>query len=264
MTSAPPICRARLTPVALGEHEVHVREGRATCEERARLAAHYFDVQLESYARWQPELDEHFVWLARHCPALDQTCLLTFMAPSLDLDAAWTAQADAHPTSAHVHANAEAVRWQTKRAAQLRDEPRLVGGLAERARAAFEAGDLRNAEAQAIEALLHVALTPPTWNTGNLVHHAHATLGRIALRRADLASARRHLLASGRTSGSPQLHSFGPTWDLAAELLAAGEADVVVEYLELCKGFWPGAASLDEWQHEIRDGGIPAPLRRHP
>src|SRR5438552_11826605 len=43
------------------------------------------------------------------------------------------------------------------------------------------------------------------------------------------------LIASAKTKGSPQLNSFGPDQDLAAELLERGETKTVIRYLELCR-----------------------------
>ncbi|HEX5063579.1 MAG TPA: hypothetical protein VFV99_29580, partial [Kofleriaceae bacterium] len=42
------------------------------------------------------------------------------------------------------------------------------------------------------------------WNYGNAVHGGHTVLGQVALARGDVAEARRQLLASGATPGSPQ------------------------------------------------------------
>jgi thiol-disulfide isomerase/thioredoxin len=58
--------------------------------------------------------------------------------------------------------------------------------------------------------------------------------------------------------GSPQLNSFGPDWKLAAELLAHGEKDAVLTYIDLCRKFWKtGASRLDSWVSSIRAGGLP-------
>lgn len=46
-------------------------------------------------------------------------------------------------------------------------------------------------------------------------------------------------------------------------MLAAGERDAVIEYLELCKAFWElQGSTLDEFQVEIRNGETPELLRR--
>lgn len=91
---------------------------------------------------------------------------------------------------------------------------------------------------------------------GDLVHQGHTVLGRIALARGDIEQAKEHLLASGRTPGSPVLGSFGPTMVLALELLRRDEFDVVSEYLELCSDFWEDD-DLDAWRSTVAAGEIP-------
>jgi hypothetical protein len=250
-----PICRAQLAPDDVAQFETRAQDGQSTCEERERLAAHYFDLQLETYDRWLPQLDEHLVWLANQCPDSNQTCLLSLMVPSVALVSAWEAQAKAQPTNAIVRDNADAVAWQAKRDSDVRGEPRLLENLSERAADAFDTGNLRSAEAYSIEMLLRVPLTPKSSNKGELIRHAHALLGRIALRTGDTTGAKRQLLVAGKTEGSSPLITVTPMWGLAADLLDVGERDTVIEYLELSKAEWPHAASMiDEWQREIRDG----------
>jgi hypothetical protein len=107
------------------------------------------------------------------------------------------------------------------------------------ARAALAAGDLRKAKKYATAAISEAEVFRD-WARGNGIHHGHAVLGRIAFARGDLALAAKHLLDAGRTPGSPQLDSFGPTFELAEELLGAGDQRSVLEYLELCRSFARG------------------------
>ncbi len=96
------------------------------------------------------------------------------------------------------------------------------------------------------------------WNYGNAIHKGHLILGRVALRRGDLATARSELLLAGSTPGSPQLDSFGPNMTLAKELLEAGEKGVVLEYFELCRRFWVmGAQHLAYWSAAINESRVP-------
>jgi hypothetical protein len=89
-------------------------------------------------------------------------------------------------------------------------------------------------------------------------HHGHVVLGRVALRRGDVEAAKRHLLAAGHVSGSPSLGSFGPNMALAKELLDVGQADVVLEYFDLCAKFWERHEHiLDDWRNAVRSGQIP-------
>lgn len=91
------------------------------------------------------------------------------------------------------------------------------------------------------------------WNYGNAVHKGHLILGRVALRRGDVATARSELLLAGGTPGSPQLDSFGPNMTLAKELLEAGEKATVLEYFELCRRFWVmGTTRLAQWTAAVQ------------
>jgi hypothetical protein len=99
---------------------------------------------------------------------------------------------------------------------------------------------------------------PQDWNYGNALHKGHLILGRVALRRNDVAEARRRLLAAGQTPGSPQLDSFGPNMTLAEELLQRGEKHIVLEYLDLCASFWKlDNGSLAAWRLMIRNDKAP-------
>ena len=94
------------------------------------------------------------------------------------------------------------------------------------------------------------------WNHGNAIHLAHLTLGRVALSRGQIMASKKHLIASARVQGSPQLNSFGPNQTLAAELLAQGEVKTVIRYLELCRKFWEmGGQHIDAWIKSIRESG---------
>jgi len=121
---------------------------------------------------------------------------------------------------------------------------------------AVDAGRLRKAVRYAHALLRQAKKLRADWNFGNAIHHAHVALGRVALRSKRIEEAKRHLIASAKTKGSPQLDSFGPSRDLAAELLARGEAKTVLRYLDLCREFWAmGHAQIDTWTKSIRESG---------
>jgi tetratricopeptide (TPR) repeat protein len=149
-------------------------------------------------------------------------------------------------------------RWMESQAT----EPlRRLHALPKRARAAFEAGEVKFAREYAEECL---ALTTGSEldeyfrNNGDAIHQSHLVLGRVALREGDLERAKWHLIESGKTKGSPVLGSFGPNMSLAKDLLEAGERAVVLEYLEQCGKFWKrGASALAQWRDEITEGHIP-------
>jgi hypothetical protein len=121
---------------------------------------------------------------------------------------------------------------------------------------AFDAGRAAKAGRYARTLLRLAKRLRSGWNTGNAIHHAHSTLGRVALAAGRVGDAKKHLLASAKTVGSPQLNSFGPSWELAAGLLERGETKTVLRYLELCRTFWRmGQAQLDTWTRSIRETG---------
>ena len=69
-------------------------------------------------------------------------------------------------------------------------------------------------------------------------HECNLILGRVALRRGDLKSAREFLLAAARVKGAGALSTFGPNMMLAREMLEKGQRGAVLEYFELCAKFW--------------------------
>ena len=127
--------------------------------------------------------------------------------------------------------------------------------LSSLAKAAFEAEQLDKAKEYALKML---GQKQDDWNAGNNVHHGNIILGRIALAQDNVEEAKRHLLAAGKTKGSPQLNSFGPNMVLANDLLALGETEVVLEYFDLCGKFWEmGEARLKQWSSSIKKGKTP-------
>ncbi len=129
--------------------------------------------------------------------------------------------------------------------------------LGDVAKVALEAGEVAKARGYSEELLKKAGESKQrSWNYGNAVHHGHLVLGRLALRDGDVKKAKEHLLAAGKTPGSPQLNSFGPNMTLAKELLEKGERQAVLEYFELCGSFWK-RDKLEAWSKEVRSGSIP-------
>ncbi len=123
------------------------------------------------------------------------------------------------------------------------------------ASAAYDADELEKAASYANKMLDE---NETNWNHGNNVHHGNRILGRIALKSGNIDEAKARLIASGKTSGSPQLNSFGPNMSLASELLQQGERDTVLEYFELCSKFWASPHSkLKSWSEEVNQGKVP-------
>jgi tetratricopeptide (TPR) repeat protein len=146
-----------------------------------------------------------------------------------------------------------------ERAAELADGQEKEGMLVELAKLAFEAGEDAKAKEFATQ-LLAFGAKDGNWNSGNAVHHGHLVLGRLALRAGDVDAAKTELLEAGKTTGSPQLDSFGPNMMLAKELIDQGERSVVVEYFDLCREFWNDERdlkTLDDWSATVKAGDVP-------
>jgi len=58
-------------------------------------------------------------------------------------------------------------------------------------------------------------------------------LGRLALRDGNIAAAKAFLLEAGKSTGSPQMNSFGPNLSLAKDLLQKGEKEVVIKTIHV-------------------------------
>ena len=131
----------------------------------------------------------------------------------------------------------------------------MLNGLAN---AAFEAEQLKSADAYATELLQKAKTYKGDWNYGNAIHHGNIVLGKIALVSNQIEKAKGYLIKAGKTPGSPQLDTFGPDMTLAKELLEKEEGRTVIEYLTLCKKFWEmDNGRLLKWITLIRDGKIP-------
>ena len=138
------------------------------------------------------------------------------------------------------------------------DASRRYYALDDMAKAALEAGATDKAVTYATELLTASSSRPKDWHTGDAIHAGNTVLGLMAVDRGDIAKAGEYLLASAKTDGSPVLGSFGPSMKLAKALLAKGDRTVVLQYLDLCRGFWKsGGQALDEWAHAITDGTTP-------
>ena len=93
---------------------------------------------------------------------------------------------------------------------------------------------------------------------GWAVHDGNLILGRIAVEEGRVEDAKRHLLAAGKSKGSPVLNTFGPNMGLALDLIKAGEHETVLEYFERCRSFWEmDRGRLDQWSEDVKAGRIP-------
>jgi hypothetical protein len=153
------------------------------------------------------------------------------------------------------------------------NETERFHALGSAARNALRDGKVKEAEALATELAGLAPKYEQDWNHGNAISDANEVLGRIALSKGDVMEAKRHLLASADSKGSPQLNSFGPSFLLARELAAKGEREAVIAFLDSVARFWanpdertePNSKSvasenlkqLESWKEQLRAGKVP-------
>ena len=135
----------------------------------------------------------------------------------------------------------------------------VLGGAAKES---FVAGKMDDARRYAEELMALIAEKQADGkggeNLGMEVHDANVVLGRIALREGRTDVAKKHLIAAGKSPGSPTLDSFGPNMTLAQDLLEKGERDTVLEYFMRCRKFWKlDHDKLAEWMQEVLNGKTP-------
>lgn len=115
--------------------------------------------------------------------------------------------------------------------------------LGRAARNALRDGKVKEAEALATELARLAPKYKHDWNYGNAIEDANQVLGRIALSRGDVGEAKKRLLASADSQGSPQLNSFGPNFVLARELAERGERETAIAFLDAVARFWANPAA---------------------
>lgn len=126
------------------------------------------------------------------------------------------------------------------------------------AKTALNAGHFEEAESWATKALASVEQLEPQGRHGEAINVAHNVLGRLALDAGKLDEAKKHLLESAVTPGSPTLSMVGPNLKLAELLSQQGHHEVVAEYLQACKGFWRrGTERIDKWVAMLEEGDTP-------
>lgn len=124
--------------------------------------------------------------------------------------------------------------------------------------AAYKANDYARAKTLAKEYAELASVYRCNWNYGNAVHDTNRVLGLISLKAGDADSASEYLVRAGKSTGSPQLNTFGPELDLANQLLQHGKTGAVRTYLIEIKSFWEmNNGQVDTWLSEIEKGGTP-------
>lgn len=123
------------------------------------------------------------------------------------------------------------------------------------AKAAARAEVLDKASRYAAE-LLNLSVRSGQYEQG--IYDGHMVQGLVALRRGNIEQAKQELRAAGATKGSPVLNSFGPSMELAKQLIEKGEGRAVLDFFAQCATFWKmGQAKLDNWAATVRGGGMP-------
>ena len=142
-----------------------------------------------------------------------------------------------------------------------KDDPASSQQLLTLARAAMDAGDTDGAQALAKDllAILPKLSADPEYKRGadDIKHHSCIILGRVALRKGDVETAKADLLEAGHVGGGQTLAAYGPNMSLAKELLERGERDTVLQFLQLCRKFWGFPERLEPWIAAIKNGQIP-------
>ena len=123
---------------------------------------------------------------------------------------------------------------------------------------AYKANDFGKVKELAKENLELAEVYRCNWNFGNAIHNTNRVLGLVSLKSRDVVAAADYLLRAGKSTGSPQLDTFGPELDLANELLQLGKVDAVKSYLKDIKSFWEmNNGQVDTWLAEIEKGEKP-------
>lgn len=124
--------------------------------------------------------------------------------------------------------------------------------------ATFSAKDYDSAKGLISEYLELASIYRCNWNYGNAIHDANRILGLISVRNGEIDEAAAYLVKAGKSTGSPQLDSFGPELDLANELLKLGKTEEVLIYLNDIGSFWDmDDGRINKWVKEIENGGKP-------
>lgn len=138
------------------------------------------------------------------------------------------------------------------------DEEKRFYKLTKNMQRKFEADSLDEVKSDIKELKQLLPNYTTNWNYGNAVHKMNIVAGRIALQNGNIKEAKKYLILAGKTTGSPQLNSFGPNMSLAKELLEKREKEIVIQYLNLCGEFWESDHSkLNNWTTIVQNGEIP-------
>jgi len=143
-----------------------------------------------------------------------------------------------------------------------------IGLLPQLAKLAVRAGDLDRAARYAAEALDLASRQPVDHegSRGEAVHDGNVVLGVVALRRGDVAAAKRHLLLAARMEGSPYPENVRTEHDVGARTAASWRTRCCIGLLEGLPGILedgrrtPG--TMDRRDPRRRQAGLRFPTRR--
>ncbi len=138
-------------------------------------------------------------------------------------------------------------------------EPDRYLALPEAAKLSFIFGKTDDARSYATELLaLDLKFQAEPWRNGDAAFTGNFVLCRIAVQEGHIQEAKKYLLASGSSTGSPVLGSFGPNMSLAKDLIQRKEGETVLQYFELCRKFWTvGNDKLTQWSEDVKVGKAP-------
>lgn len=132
--------------------------------------------------------------------------------------------------------------------------------LANYVNAANNAEQFEEAESPAKDILHEANSVIPTIDGGYALHEAHTLLGRLALKKGNLALAKEHFRQAGQVPPSPRLRALGPNMSLAKDLLEKGDCNDVLDYLQNISKLWNddlAKKSSSEWMSNIVSGQMP-------
>lgn len=122
----------------------------------------------------------------------------------------------------------------------------------------YQQGDFISAKKLAVEYLTLADSYKNNWNYGNAIHDANRILGLISYQSGKYDEAALYLSHAGKSSGSPQLDTFGPELDLANLLLKKGKTVEVKSYLLGIQDFWEmDNGVVKEWIDAIDRDELP-------
>src|SRR5690606_3461452 len=138
------------------------------------------------------------------------------------------------------------------------DEEKQFYELTKNLQRKYESGEIEEVKSDINEIKSLLPNYATNWNYGNALHKMNIVEGRIALQKGNVEEAKKYLILAGKTTGSPQLNSFGPNMSLAKELLEKREKQIVIQYFDLCRKFWKSDFSkLDDWEEIVHKDEIP-------